>query len=330
MKVAKTIIAAIALSIMWVGFGGNLGLGWKLGLTVVAIAGASIIAETLFGSKESGSPAVEDRPTGRINVPANEPVARKTSEAKTAPPHLPLSESSNANAQQQKRQRQKEASPDESPSASFDFGNPVVMAEMQRLATAMLAKGGAPIKNTKYTMGRRQASVGSFPSRFHGHNGIVPMRSLIDSSVGQEVALYWLDQTSFVTELAAVRPFQLFMKSGCCPGEFGSLPWLLFYVPNPDDTAPQPFAASDCYINVSSPDQLRLWRDLANQTHWHLTLLGANNVVHDFFEFENHFGLDQALDTMELMCGMMPTKDFMRAKKDFLDANTVEDMYEMA
>ena len=89
--------------------------------------------------------------------------------------------------------------------------------------------------------------------------------------------------------------------------------WMLFYVPNPAGE-PQPFASMEHHLNPSVLSQVSLWRQLANQSHWHLTLLGASNEVADFFEFENSYGLAEALDTMEEACRDLRVSDFMLAK----------------
>ena len=85
----------------------------------------------------------------------------------------------------------------------------------------------------------------------------------------------------------------------------------------------------ECHINPAEPQHVNTWRRLANQTHWHLTLIGADNEVADFFEFENDFDLDIALDTMLDTCRGMHVTDFMAAKNEFWKSFTVDDLYKM-
>jgi hypothetical protein len=183
--------------------------------------------------------------------------------------------------------------------------------------------------NTKLSLDPGHFEVHDFPKFLAGQSGIVPMPVIIDLTVGEEVALYWLDPTPFVHELATVRPFQLFMHGGLFRSAHGPLMWQLFYVPNPKPK-PQPFASVECHINPCDPNQMGMWRRLANQTHWHLALLGAGNKVADFFEFENVFGLDDALDTMDKACRGMRITNFMAAKQEFWDRFTMDDLYGMA
>jgi hypothetical protein len=182
--------------------------------------------------------------------------------------------------------------------------------------------------NTKFTIGPGKFEVQDFPPELDARDGLVAIPATIDPTVGQEVALYWLDRTPFIHELARVRPFRLFMRSGLFRSDFGPLIWLLFYVPNPQPQ-PQPFASMECHINPCNSNQVAMWQRLANQTHWHLTLLGAGNKIANFFEFENTFQLDEALDVMKQACRDMQVTDFMAAKRQFWDSFTMDDLYAM-
>lgn len=182
--------------------------------------------------------------------------------------------------------------------------------------------------DTKLTLGRGRFEVVDFPPELSRHNGLLPLATILDYTVGEEVALYWVDRTPFVTELAAIRPFQMILINGLFRSSYGPLMWMLFYVPNPVPE-PQPFAMVECHLNPASRGQVDLWRRLSNQTHWHLTLLGKNNRVADFFEFENVYLLGDALDTMEESCCDLPVTDFMRAKQEFSDRYTLDELYQM-
>jgi hypothetical protein len=184
-------------------------------------------------------------------------------------------------------------------------------------------------QNTRFTLGPRKFEVLDFPPGIPGQGGLLPVPAIIDPTVGEEIALYWADPTPFIHELAAVRPFQLFMRSGLFRSEHGPLMWLLFFVPNPQPE-PQPYAMMECHINPSEPRQVATWRRLANQSHWHLTLMGAGSEVFGFYEFENTFALDDALDMMEQACRDMNVTDFLAAKQEFWGTFTLEELFEMA
>ena len=71
------------------------------------------------------------------------------------------------------------------------------------------------------------------------------------------------------------------------------------------------------------------WRELAVQSHWHIFLIGAGNEQREFFEFENVFNLDEALDLMVRACGPIPMVDFARAKARFMEENSLDDLLKM-
>lgn len=184
-------------------------------------------------------------------------------------------------------------------------------------------------QNTKYNLGPGHFHVHDFPPRLATCDGLVPIPVIIDLIVGEEIGLYWLDRTPFIQELASIRPFRLMLQTGLFRSAYGPLLWLLFYVPNPQPE-PQPFASVECHVNPSEVSQVNTWHRLANQTHWHLTLLGADNEVADFFEFENDFELDASLSMMTRACQGLPVTDFARAKQEFWETYTMADLYRMS
>jgi hypothetical protein len=185
------------------------------------------------------------------------------------------------------------------------------------------------MQNTKYTLGRGHFTMDSFPQELDHTNGIIPRPVISDLIVGEEIGLFWLDRTPFIHELAKIRPFQFFLKSGLFRSDFGPLMWMLFHVPNPNGKF-QPFASVEYHLNPFAADQVALWRRLANQTHWHLTLLAAGNEVADVFEFENDYGLDNSLNILEEVCEEMTVTDFMLAKKEFWNTYSIDELYQMS
>lgn len=186
----------------------------------------------------------------------------------------------------------------------------------------------APTKrhNTKYTLGPGEFLLDSLPPELSEFEGIIPLTVILDPTVGEEVALYWFDRTPFMRELAAVRPFQFVMGSGLFRSDFGPLMWLLFYVANPPPAA-QPVTSAECILNPFDATQISIFRRLANQTYWHLTLVGANDKVANFFEFENDYDLDGALDTMDAACRSLHVTDFTRASQQPCERFSPDDLY---
>jgi len=184
------------------------------------------------------------------------------------------------------------------------------------------------LRNTKHKPEIFHFTVSSFPVELASLDGLLPMPVVIDPDVGEEVGLYWLDRTPFVKKLASVRPFQLFLKVGVSRTDFGPLMWMLFYVPDPSGKR-QPFASMEAHLNIHDESTVSVWRRLSAQTHWHLTLLGQNNVVADFFEFENVFGLADAINSAEEACRGLAMTDFIAAKRQFSEQYSMDELFRL-
>lgn len=177
-------------------------------------------------------------------------------------------------------------------------------------------------------MGSGKFSLDTFPTHLAEMDGFITLPVILDPTVGEEIGIFWMDRTPFIHELAAIKPFDFYMKSGLFGSDFGPLMWMLFFVPNPNGDE-MPFASMEYHLNPSDPSQIAHLRRLANQSHWHLALLGAGNRVTAFFEFENNFQLAEALDVMEQVTKGMHVSDFMQAKQAFWDAYSMDDLYLM-
>lgn len=129
-------------------------------------------------------------------------------------------------------------------------------------------------------------------------------------------------------ELRRVEPFRLMMKDGCARNDFGPLIFFLFWVQNPLNNA-EPFAMWDCYLDPKNEVQLRLWRMLAAQTHWHVFLVGEGGQQENFFKFVNSYGLHEALALFDEACRGIATVDFDRAKQVFMDEKTIDDLFRL-
>lgn len=183
-------------------------------------------------------------------------------------------------------------------------------------------------QQNKWLHGPTQFQNLSLDSHMGVHDGFLPLPVILDPSIGEEVALFVRDQTPFMEKLRQINPFRLMLKSGCARNNFGAIIFLLFWVQNPLDYS-EPFAAWDCYIDPKDAVMMRLWRALASQSHWHLFLIGTEDKQENFFEFENDYGLNEALDFMESACSNIETIDFNRAKEQFMCENSIDEIFQM-
>ncbi len=186
-----------------------------------------------------------------------------------------------------------------------------------------------PRLNTKWTHGTARFNHPALEDFIGIRDGFFPLRTILDLTLGEEVVLYLRDQTPFMNDLCRVRPFRLILKTGVARNQFGPLAFLVFWVAHPYNPG-QAFAAYDVYLNPHSQTQVDTWRHLAAQTHWHVFLVGAGGEQRDFFEFENTFALDDALDFILEACAPIQLVDFDRAKAKFMAENTIDQLLQEA
>jgi hypothetical protein len=184
------------------------------------------------------------------------------------------------------------------------------------------------MQNTAHSLNSAGFERIDLPDVFSGQTGIVPIPVILDFAVGEEVGLFWIDRTPFVHELAKTRPFNLLTRRGLYDTHQGPLFWQLYYIPDARPGYP-PIAAMEHHTNPLDESHMEPWRRLSNQTHWHLTLVGIDDQVADYFEFENVFGLAGVLDAVQQACNGMHAGNFWEAKKEFTDTFSLEDLFEL-
>jgi hypothetical protein len=184
------------------------------------------------------------------------------------------------------------------------------------------------ILNNKWPFGKTRFTDIKIPDLHKNFNGIFTLNVSLDNSLGSEVALYIRDETDFIYDVAKVSPFQLFMKSGVVRTDHGPLMFMLFHIPDPRYKN-RPFAMYDIHLNPLKKEFLMPFYDLSRQSHWHLFLLNKNNEQVGFFEFENTYELFEALQTVEEACKGIESIDFWKAKEEFMNQYSLEDLYEM-
>lgn len=182
------------------------------------------------------------------------------------------------------------------------------------------------ILNNKWPYGKTKFTDIRIPELYKNFNGIFTLNVSLDKSLGTEVALYIRDETDFIYNVTNVKSFQLFMKTGIVKTNYGPLLFLLFFIPDPEYKS-KPFAMYDIHLNPLKQEFLIPFYDLARQSHWHLFLLNKNNVQVGFFEFKNNFRLYEALQNAEEACKGMESIDFWRAKEEFMNQYSLDDLY---
>ncbi len=182
--------------------------------------------------------------------------------------------------------------------------------------------------NNKWRKEKCTFDINPLPEHFTGKEGIIPMNMVMDTSIGTETALLLIDRTPFIYDLKKVRPFVLNLKSGLVRTSHGPLLFLLFHVPDPIRKN-VPFVTIDAHVNPLDRQHLMIWKDLAQQSHWHLVLVDSAEKVVDAFEFENSFGLGETLDAVQTACENMRMGSFDDVKIEFSKRYSITDLYNM-
>jgi len=182
--------------------------------------------------------------------------------------------------------------------------------------------------NNKWKLGDVQFVLPELPDDFMVQDGIYYLRLVFDQSVGEEVTLIIYDTTDFIEELSRLKPFDFYCSGIAVETAHGPLLTLLFSVLDPNDTN-SAFAIYDKPVDVSKPQLIEPWLQLAGQSHLHLLLAGKNHEIKGFFEFENNFGFESIA---EIVKAIKPdiTQEYSKAEQDYFDKYSLEYLYEVA
>jgi len=182
--------------------------------------------------------------------------------------------------------------------------------------------------NNKWTGGDVNFDFRSMDPRILQADGIMPMPVRLSPKTGAEVILLYIDHTPFVYELARIRPFNMYLKSGLAETAHGPILFHLFRFCAQDPETP--ILLVDAYANPHNTQHMTLWRSLSQQSHWHLFLVDSQAEQAGFFEFTNTFNLAQPLAAASGACTGTTGRNFLAAKAEFCDTHTVEDLDEMS
>jgi hypothetical protein len=179
----------------------------------------------------------------------------------------------------------------------------------------------------KWMHGETNLVMPQLPTGFMLQTGIYYLTLILDKAVGEEVVLIIYDPTDFIYDLKEVVPFRFHIASIAVNTSFGSVYSFIFWVSQPNDDN-KSFAIFDKPINISNPQSIYPWIQLSKQTHVHLLLVGANHEVEGFYEFENDFGFDEAVESMSMLSSKKVI-DFVKAEQEYFDSYSLQQLYDM-
>jgi hypothetical protein len=181
--------------------------------------------------------------------------------------------------------------------------------------------------NNKWIHGERNFVMPRPRQGFMEEVGIYYLHLILDKNIGEEIVLIIYDPTDFIHDLAALKPFHFFSSSVAVNTSFGPVYSFIFWVTYPQDTE-KSFAIFDKPVDLSKPQLIEPWIKLANQTHLHLLLVDKNYETQGFYEFENDFGFDEAVETISLL-DKTRVKDNNKAEQEYFKDYSLPQLYEM-
>ena len=192
--------------------------------------------------------------------------------------------------------------------------------------------------NNKWNHGRTELHYsGAFPwSNLAGFSsGVMPMPIVLDPAVGEEIGLFIIDYTSFAHEIASLKPFQLYINSGLVRCQAGPILFFLYWLPKPrlswlrrplSRSRHEPFASFEYIVNPHDSSTMGLFRGLADQTHWHVFVIGPDDEELNWFEFPNNFDLGSTLASVDKAVSSLPMTDYEAAKAEFQSMFTLDEL----
>ncbi len=180
--------------------------------------------------------------------------------------------------------------------------------------------------DNKWRHGKTKLILPPLPEEILLSPGIKLMPCVLDAKVGEEMVLLITEPEELAKEYEGLKSMSFFSKSGLANTSFGPVYWILFYSPN---TNTGQMAIYENIINPKNRNQMNKFKQLAEQKYWHVVIANEVGRVVNFFEFENIYGLSDALKQVDNVCAKMVVTDFMAAKAEYEMKYSAEELLEL-
>ena len=182
------------------------------------------------------------------------------------------------------------------------------------------------LKSNQWTRGPDMAPP-DLPGFMWARDNIWIVPGTVFPEVGGETLLFIVDPPPDARTLAALEPFRLNVVAGAVATPYGAMGYAVFAVTNP--AGGPPYAAWEKFFAPLGDGEVLGLRALADQTHWHIFVLGSGSEVLNVLEFENVYELDSGLERIEEVCAEQPIVDFSAAASDVQDRFTTLQLFQM-
>lgn len=168
--------------------------------------------------------------------------------------------------------------------------------------------------NNKWLHGNVTFEFPDLHPRILSSFGIKPVPFVLDPDVGQEIVLFITERNQNMHEFQERDNLRLETKAGLVNTSYGPVMFLLFIIPDPIDGND---VVHENSIDPTNPAQLATYWKLSNQQYWHLIMMDNQANVHNFYEFENQYGLGHTLSQVQDVVKDMRSIDFLAAKAEY-------------
>jgi len=164
------------------------------------------------------------------------------------------------------------------------------------------------------------------PKNFKSATGCLFQEAIFDTKVGTEIYLAILEESDYSETLGSLKDINLFCKTGVGRTAHGMVAFLIFNVYN------KSYHISDyeLFLNPHNMKTINMLFSLGQQSYLKVVIYDSErDRLCNLFELENVFGFDEFVGTLAQVIGNEVQGDFSKAKEEFTNRYTFEDLLEM-
>lgn len=200
---------------------------------------------------------------------------------------------------------------------------PTIHADCDTGAKRIVAGVQQTTSHNRWTGGKTHLVFPPLPPDLRGQSGAVFQSFVFTAGVGQEVALFLLDDPDFARELGGLKPFHLVAKCGMAETSAGMIAFILWSVSSVNGHV----VDYEQLLNPFNPETIELVSAAARQSHLKVVILDSvQSKTEGFLEFDTNFGLDKCASMLAEIRRSHPPANFARTRSAFFAEFSLEEL----
>ncbi len=179
------------------------------------------------------------------------------------------------------------------------------------------------LRRNKWSGDKVNLVLPPLPPEYRGQSSAVFQAFCFDPQIGDEVALFLLDDPEFSRQVGKLRPIKLFATTGVVRTSAGMIAFVVWSIDGPRGHVvdyEQP-------LNPFNIDTIRMLSALGQQSHLKVVPIDSlSNEAVGFFEFENVYGFDHFAGGIAQVIGHEPVADFAATQAALRVEFTLEEL----